>query len=164
MTLSLNIHHYNPDDAPFLIECLLALQAHEVALHDSRMPSNRQVCEDYRSEIIATAEANKGGLLLACHAGRRVGFICYWIANEDSLLETADSTRFGYISDLFVVPEQRGRGIAKRLLGEAESRLKAQEPIKRLRICTLAGNRLATSAYEAAGFQAYEITLEKKLG
>ena len=39
-----------------------------------------------------------------------------WIEHSDAIAETADSNRFGNISDVCVTPDHRGQRIASRLL------------------------------------------------
>jgi GNAT superfamily N-acetyltransferase len=64
------------------------------------------------------------------------------------------------VSDLCVMPSERGQRIAHHLL-DALARELAVTGITRLRINSVAANAAARSAYERAGFTPYEITYEK---
>jgi ribosomal protein S18 acetylase RimI-like enzyme len=70
--------------------------------------------------------------------------------------------RFGYVSDICVLPIYRGRRIAARLLEALESRLR-EAGVTRVRLSTLAANRAAQASYERSGYAQYEIVYEKLL-
>lgn len=64
------------------------------------------------------------------------------------------------IHDLVVLREHRGRGIARRLLQQAEAEARARGCCK-LTLEVLEGNRTAQSLYRQAGFAGYELDPEK---
>jgi ribosomal protein S18 acetylase RimI-like enzyme len=101
-----------------------------------------------------------GALLVAEIDSSFVGFVAGWIEHSDAVMETWDSNGFGYISDVYVLPEFRGQRIAIRLLSAIEERL-CGAGITRIRICALAANASASASYERAGFEPYEIIYEK---
>jgi ribosomal protein S18 acetylase RimI-like enzyme len=90
------------------------------------------------------------------------GYAACWIENGGDIAETDDSNRFGYVADTYVVPEVRGRGVVSRLLETAESHIRLLG-VSRMRIWTLANNTSAKRAYEAYGFEPYEVVMEKRL-
>jgi ribosomal protein S18 acetylase RimI-like enzyme len=94
--------------------------------------------------------------LVAELAGNFVGFLSGWVQQKNAIAETADSNRFGYVSDVWVMPVFRGRRIATQLLQAIEAYL-AGFGITRLRIASLAMNASARRCYERAGFSAYEV-------
>ena len=163
MLETLRIQEAGKGDRAFVVHSLMELQNHEAALHDTRRDGDRELCERYFEEISANAHNSDGALLVAYMNDLPVGFVCYWVKTESAVVETADSNTFGYISDVFVVDEYRERGFARHMFDEVQRRLKKNSPIRRLRICSLAANVLAVSAYDKAGFAPYEITFEKKL-
>ena len=89
-----------------------------------------------------------------------VGFVAGWIEEETKVEETPESNRFGYISDICVMPAFRGLRIAMQLLASIEQYL-CRAGVTRLRLCTLAVNAPAQANYERAGFSPYEIVYEK---
>ena len=110
----------------------------------------------------AEMAADAGSLFIAEAGGAFAGFAACWVRQEDALAETEESNRYGYISDTFVMPALRGRGIAGHLIRAAEVHLRATG-VTRLRIGVLAANRSAQRAYSKSGFEPYELTLEKRL-
>jgi ribosomal protein S18 acetylase RimI-like enzyme len=80
--------------------------------------------------------------------GRRlfVGFIAGWIVEEQSMTETSDSRRAGYVSDICIMPAHRGCRIASDLLFAIERHF-AGAGITRVRIASLVANASAQAAY-----------------
>ena len=120
-----------------------------------------QVADAYLARIERRA-AESGALLVAESAGAFVGFVAGWIEQSDAIIETPDSDRFAFVSDIFVAPEFRGRRVAGRLLSAIERRL-AKPGITRLRLCALAANHAATHAYLRDGFSPYEVVYERPI-
>ena len=143
------------NDRAALRAAIVLLQEHERALHDTRLPG-----EDCADACLAALD--DCGVFVAEEDGGVVGFVGCRIVQEANAGETADSNRYGLVNDLCVLPPSRGRGIAGVLLAAAEAHL-ASERITRLRITTLANNRLADRAYGKRGFAPYEVTFEKRL-
>ena len=72
------------------------------------------------------------------------------------------STRYGYVSDIFIRPEARGSGLAQVLLDAIAAHLHAADPtLTRLRVNVLAVNAIARRSYEKAGFTPYEVMYER---
>ncbi len=156
----LQIRAARDTDRPGVVAFLAQLQAHEVALHDTRKPADHDLCAHYVSDFSARAADQGGAMLVTLVDGQLVGFICFWVEISASTLETEASNRCGYISDLFVAEDHRGQGVGQRLLDAAKAHFGKDPSVTRLRICTLANNALAVSAYERAGFKPYETTYE----
>ena len=104
--------------------------------------------------------AKRGTIFVAERNGVFAGFAVGWIIERDHIPESADSNRFGYLSDICVMPAHRRQGIAQRLLAALEQQL-GSAGITRFRLFTLAANASARATYESAGFAAYEILYEK---
>ncbi|HWU00710.1 MAG TPA: GNAT family N-acetyltransferase [Terriglobales bacterium] len=141
---------------------LIALQAHESALHDSRLDP-AATAEPYLAWMLGQVAAADGLCLVARQQDSFVGFIAGWVEKAENPAETDDSTTFGYISDICLLPRWRGLGLSGQLLAAMEQHFSGRA-IRRLRISTLANNRAALGAYRSAGFQPYEMTLEKLVG
>lgn len=69
MEKTLQIKEFDSNDRDFIINGLMALQEHEVALHDTRRVASRDLCEKYFEEIYENALAYNGALLLGCVEG-----------------------------------------------------------------------------------------------
>ena len=143
-----------------IVDAIVELQDYERRLHDSRLPGAR-VAQAYFREITDRA-ADQGAILVAELEGALVGFVAGWVLTEESLTETEDSRRYGYVSDICVRGPWRGRAIAKSLLDALERRL-APFGVARMRINVLAQNASARASYEKAGFAPYEVMYEKRI-
>ncbi|MGE0425469.1 MAG: N-acetyltransferase family protein [Reyranellaceae bacterium] len=159
--MSIVLRDARPEDHPFLLGAIAALNDHERALHDTRLPGS-EIAEAYFAKIHGKIATSHGCIVVALQGGQRVGYMACRIEHDDAPAETADSNVFGYISDVFVTQDMRGRGIAALLVAEAERRLRPHG-ITRLRLGSLANNAQAIRAYRKAGFADYEVVLEKRL-
>ncbi|QQS13522.1 MAG: GNAT family N-acetyltransferase [Rhodospirillales bacterium] len=149
-------------DRAWLLEAVAALNDHERALHDTRLPGAAMAAA-YLATIERATVDQDGSIVLAVADDGPVGFIACRVERGDTPAETADSNVFGYVSDAYVAPAARGRGVAGLLLAEAERRLRALG-VTRLRLGSLAANTAAIRAYRKAGFADYEVVLEKRVG
>ncbi|MEZ5892255.1 MAG: GNAT family N-acetyltransferase [Parvularculaceae bacterium] len=156
-----HIRAYTKDDQEFVINGLVDLTAVEAPIHDSRRAPERGFCTEYLVETLQEAHSHGGEFLIATVGDQRVGLAGYWIVDEHVLSETEDSCHYGYVSDIWVVPEWRGKGAGKALLDEVAERLRLRGDIKRMRITALSSNETALRAYRNAGFAPYETTLER---
>jgi ribosomal protein S18 acetylase RimI-like enzyme len=158
------IRPYRPEDHDWVLQCEVDLQEHERALHDTRLPGLPH-SRDYLAMLRDVLAGNKGVMLIAENAaGARVGLVAGHVVDEPWPMETQDSTRYGYVSDIFVRPEARGSGLARVLLDAIAAHLRGADPtLRRLRVSVLAVNGIARRAYEKAGFTPYEITYERSL-
>lgn len=160
--ISYAIRLCTPADHDWVLQCEVDLQEHERALHDSRLPGLPH-SRDYLALLQDVMAENHGVMLIAeDSAGNRLGLVAGHIVDEPWPMETPDSTRYGYVDDIFIRPEARGTGLAKTLLDAmAEHFRKADPGLRRLRINALAVNRMACRAYEKAGFTPYEVIYER---
>jgi ribosomal protein S18 acetylase RimI-like enzyme len=158
------IRPYAPADHDWVLQSEVALQEHERALHDTRLPG-LPYTRNYLAMLWDFLAENQGAMLIAENTdGERVGLVAGHIVDQPWPMETRDSTRYGYVSDIFIKPEARGSGLAKALLDSIAAHLHRADPtLSRLRINVLAVNRIACRAYEKAGFTPYEITYERLL-
>jgi ribosomal protein S18 acetylase RimI-like enzyme len=136
------------------------VELHEAArgFHDSHLPGE-ETADAYLAWMLAAA-AHDGAVFVAEAGGVFAGFAAGWVVQEQYIEETPDSNRFGYISDVCVLPAFRGRRIAARLLEALELRL-SLNGIKRIRLSALAANKAARTSYERLGYAAYQIVYEK---
>ena len=163
--MSFVIRPYAPADHDWLLECEMALQEHERAIHDTRLPAEPQSSRSYLAMLWQALAEGHGAMLIAEDAsGRRVGLVAGRIKDEPWPVETPDSTRYGYVDDIYIEPDARGTGLAQILLDAIADHLRRVDPnLKRLRINVLAVNRIARRSYEKAGFVPYEIMYERLL-
>jgi ribosomal protein S18 acetylase RimI-like enzyme len=148
-------------DGPNLRRAVVELQEHERRLSPTRLPG-KEIGDAYL-KWIRRRVANDGIVLIAESDDTFAGFASGWIEEERNLVETADSNRFGYVSDICVTPEYRGRRIAQRLLDALALHFRRAD-VARMRIAALAANEHARVSYERSGFAEYEIIYEKLIG
>src|SRR5262245_47449031 len=136
------IRAYVEADRPTVIEALTALHEHERVLHDTRLPGAS--CSDaYLDQLLGRLVAQSGAMFIAEAEGRLVGLVAGLIVDEPWPTETRDSTRYGYVSDIFLAPAVRGAGLAQILLHAVADHLHRADPtLTRLRINALAVNRI----------------------
>ncbi len=156
------IRPYAPTDHDWVIQCEVALQEHERLLHDTRLPGQPH-SRDYLTMLWETLAEAHGVMLIAEDAGgTRLGLVAGHIVDEPWPMEAPDSTRYGYVSDIFIQPEARATGLAQELLDAIAAHLRQADPsLTRLRVNVLAVNRIACRAYEKAGFTPYEVMYER---
>jgi ribosomal protein S18 acetylase RimI-like enzyme len=155
------IRPYRRADYDGVLRGMCDLQDYERALHPGRREA-AEVAAPYLQRLLQRVAERSGAIFVAEHSGEVVGFIACYVKDTQSLIETAAYSRYGYVSDLDIAAEWRGRGIAQRLLAAAEQHL-AQHGVARLRIGVLAANIAAQRAYAKYGFAPYESELEKPI-
>ena len=70
--------------------------------------------------------------------------------------------RYGYVNNLYVVPQRRKQGLAKELLRQGDDWFRARG-IKRVRLTVTSSNAQAATLYEASGFRTQRHEMEKTL-
>ena len=144
-------------DRAILIDFIRQLQDTERDMHPSRLPGE-EVAEAYYERLLG----RPADILIAESRGRAIGFVAGWLDEDDDPLQTSEWRRHGWIADLFVAVDHRGRGFAQRLLEAMSNRLREQGA-ERLRICAVAPNGPAIAAYRLFGFKPFEIIFDKPL-
>ena len=101
-------------------------------------------------------------VFLAEEEGESVGYVRAEVEIE--------STAFGWVQEIYVVPEARGRGVGRRLLTEAAAALR-ERGVRDVGLEVLETNREARRLYERLGFVEYSSSLavpldelERRLG
>jgi ribosomal protein S18 acetylase RimI-like enzyme len=149
-------------DRPQLWRAIIELQEFERQLDPTAQLPGDQIADAYLIWMLKHAE-NAGAVFVAESAGRFVGFVADWVEQSDNIAENADTNRFGFVSDICIMPEFRGQRIATQLLGAIERYLRCSG-VTRLRLNMLVANASARASYQRAGFAPYEIVFEKILG
>jgi ribosomal protein S18 acetylase RimI-like enzyme len=148
-----------PGDLPNLRAAMVELQEHERRLAVTRLPGD-QIADAYLERLQREAVEKRGAIFVVESKGVFAGFAAGWIIERDHIPETADSNRFGYLSDICVLPAFRRKHLGQRLLAAMERHF-ASAGITRFRLFGLAANAPARATYERAGFVPYEILYEK---
>ena len=149
-----------PADLPDLRLAMVELQEYERRLDATTRLPGEQIAGAYLARLRQEVAEKGGAIFIAERDGVFAGFAVGWIIKRDHIPESADSNRFGYLSDICVMPAYRRQRIAQRLLTALEQHL-ASAGITRFRLFALAANASARATYESVGFAAYEILYEK---
>jgi ribosomal protein S18 acetylase RimI-like enzyme len=155
------LREYAAGDEPTLIAFVAAIQDAERALHPSRR-RGEDVAADYVAWLLRKCGGADGAIVIAEARGASIGFGSGWLARSNDMLQSEPWRRYGWISDVYVEPSWRRRGVAQRLLAALGGRL-AQAGAERLRICSLADNAEAIAAWRRFGFQPFEVEFDKPI-
>lgn len=124
---------------------------------------------DYGSDVIPGRKTEKhvrrtvrthirrGAVLVAEKEGRLVGFVL--VSRARFVLDTSRTT--GAITDIYVEPDERRRGIGSRLLASALEWLKARGYVRVL--LNVSTNNPARRLYERVGFRSFSESMEIEL-
>jgi ribosomal protein S18 acetylase RimI-like enzyme len=152
---------YGPQDRPVIEDFVAAIQEHERLLVPE-LRTGAEIAAEYAAHLIAGIEQRDGVLILAKAGAESVGFVCAWMDSDDDPLLAAAHRAHALISDLYVRPEWRRRGIGRALLDEIEQIMR-RRGVRKLCITAKAANIDAVRSYEAAKFRPYEIDFWKEL-
>jgi GNAT superfamily N-acetyltransferase len=152
-----------PGDRATMLAFLRGLADAEASFHWAMRPGSDMTMAEVDRTIAEIADED-GAIVVAELDGIPVGYAGVVVQDAQGEFELKDDwQRRGFITDMFVVPGARRRGIAGALLGACE-RHAASRGIFWLQICVSPGNAPARALYSRAGFRDYEIVLEKRLG
>jgi ribosomal protein S18 acetylase RimI-like enzyme len=151
------------EDRPALVGFMTALQDFERGMEPNRLPG-AEMADRHLAALEAWAQAHPGGgLLVAEVEGSLAGFIIFGVEEEFGTYVPEETQCLGRISDLWVKPGTRGRGIARALIAAAEKRFRTAG-LARSEVTAVHGNSEALRLYKALGYCPYHVTLAKKLG
>jgi ribosomal protein S18 acetylase RimI-like enzyme len=159
--MRVRIEPYQISDRPTVKLFVEAIQAFE-ARSVTGLKAAHEIGEPYTRKILRAVETNRGAILLAREHSESVGFICAWIDSDHDILLSENVREFAYVSDVFVRPAWRRKGVGRKLLKAVEAEMK-NKGCARIRICSKAANSVALGAYAKAGYKPYEVTLTKRL-
>ncbi|MEX0808291.1 MAG: GNAT family N-acetyltransferase [Dongiaceae bacterium] len=151
-----------PGDRDLMLNFMRHLADDEAAVHWAMRPGSEITINEVDRSLREIAEED-GAVLIAELNGRPVGYgavVCQTASDEYELRD--EWMRRGMVTDLYVAPEGRRRGIGLALLAGLESHV-ASRGLDWLQIVVSPGNAPALALYAKAGFGSYELVLEKKL-
>jgi GNAT superfamily N-acetyltransferase len=147
-------------DRPRLADHHFALNVHEHAVSP-----NRRIDQAGGEASLAETEerlARTGGVTLVAEIeGRVVGHLALTFETAPAYVRAEDQP-YAYVAVLYVEAAERGRGIARALLSEAE-RIAVARGLTQLMVSVQSGNAEAEHAYERFGFRPYSADLIKPL-
>ena len=155
----ISIREYTENDRPELIHMITLLHDYERSLDPKKVPGS-QMAHEYFDFLIKQMTNNQGKIYIAQFNETAVGFIACWIEHDEVVLDI--NPQYGFISDIFVSENDRGKGIGKELIQKVAEYMK-QNTITQLRVHALFNNTPANSFYQRNGFSSYEIVYHKQI-
>lgn len=147
-------------DRPTLVDHHFALNVHEHAVS----PNRRTDRDGGEASLVETEErlARTGGVAIVAEIeGRVVGHLALTFETAPAYVRVEEQP-YAYVAVLYVDPAQRGRGIARALLSEAE-RIAVSRGLTQVIVSVQSGNVEAERAYDRFGFRPYSADLIKPL-
>lgn len=149
-----------PDDARQVELCIAELQDFSKLIYP-QMAEGKSIARKYLAHLLARCDETQGRIFVAEVAGRVAGMVCVYARVKSEAVDEEDY-EYAYISDLVVLASERGKGLGRALLKQAEDYARRQGA-QLLRISVLAQNKVARDLYLASGFQKQLVTLQKNL-
>ncbi len=155
------------EDDGALAAMIEALQEHERRLVPWLRPG-RDMAEQHLAHLRRRAEEREGRIFVAAAEDpvlgpTILGFVACQIEEDIPTEVEAGSRRYGWIAELYVVPEARRRGIARILVERACAHF-ARRGIGRVDVAYLDANREAHETYMQLGFTPHYRIVSRRLG
>lgn len=132
-------------------DLLLTLQLHLASLGGcTPKPTFR---DEYLPYLLGEIEKHNGKLFLAARNGKAIGLascMIFFGEGDDSFL--IDPPKSGFVADLVVAKDMRGKGVGKALLSAAEKYFATNDCV-RFELTVFAPNKSAYSFYVKQGFE-----------
>lgn len=149
-----------PQDEPAILSFLHGLQDYEAEFKPNRRRDPQWAIEHWREGQHRVAERH-GIMVIAEEGARPVGWAMAYDARAE-LFVVESERHHGYLAELFVVREARGRGHGRALM-DACADWARERGHKVLMVGVQAPNALAIRSYEGAGFAPYSLTMRRYL-
>lgn len=149
-----------PEDRPAILSFIHGLQVYERAIEPDRRTDDRVAAEFY-DYIVPHALEHKGRIFIAELGGAPMGWAVFH-EGRNHVYVHEDERVFGYVAELFVEEEARGRGAGRALIRACEDAARALGH-KVMLIGVLERNTRTAAIYEKAGYAPYSRDLRKYL-
>ena len=150
-----------PADEPAILSFINGLQDYEAAFEPDRRRDPNFAAEHWRELQHRCAEKH-GTMLIAQDADKAAGWAFAYDQNAE-LFIVEPERRHGFLAEIFVMPEARGKGLGRALIAGCEDWAR-ERGHKLLTIGVLTRNAHAIRAYEGAGYAPYTLMLRRYLG
>lgn len=147
-------------DRPALERFMAALQDHERAMEPNRLPGAQMAATHVAALLAWVSEHPAAGCLIAQDDRGPAGFLLWGIEKEPGTYVLPRNRIVGCLSDLWIEPRARGRGLARALVRAAEAHL-AAHGVVRIEVSALPANAEALAAYAALGYRPCLVTLAR---
>jgi len=158
---NVKIRDMEAEDADCVAGFIAELNFFEASISDDRDPSEQAGKDHF--DYLCREIRSLGGFCLVVELEERI--LGCLLAAPDSMpgfIVKPEYRAYGEIYDVYVVPEARESGLARKLISEAADRFRKMG-FKQVGLYTLAGNRIAIETYERLGFEHYEVFMRKNI-
>ena len=149
-----------PDDRPALVSFIDGLQHYEYKFESNRR-IDAQAGEDYFAVLLQRVAEHEGRIFVAEADGQPIGWAVFLI-EQDYVYVIEEERTYGYIAELFVTENVRGRGVGQALIKACEDEGRSRG-LKRMMIGVIPANERAARVYAQAGYSPYAMELRKFL-
>ncbi len=155
-----------PEDEGALTAMVAALQEHERRLVPWMRPGHEMAAQ-HLAHLRRRAEEREGRIFVATAEDPALGttllgFVACHVEEEGPTEVEPGARRYGWIAELYVVPEARRRGIARVLVERACAHF-ARRGIARVDVAYLDANREAHETYLQLGFTPHYRIVSRRL-
>lgn len=126
---------------------------------DRRIDAN--VAVEHFAILIERVAKTRGRVFMAAEKGRAIGWAVF-VIEQNAVYVVERERTYGYIAELFVEENARGRGIGRALISACENEARRLN-LPLIMIGVHAGNQRAGKIYGRAGFAPYGSQLRKYL-
>jgi len=157
--LAASIREYRPDDVREVEQCLAELQDFSKLIYEN--VADGAIAPRYLQYLLSRCGETNGKIFVVESEGRIVGMVCVYARVKSRELDE-EEYEYGYVSDLVILADHRGKGLGRALLKRAEHYAQSQGATL-LRINVLAQDEVARRLYVECGFDELVVALQKKL-
>ncbi len=154
------IREYKPEDREQIEKCIFELQEGEHRLNPEDQAGG-EVSSAYYDYLVKWVSGNNGKIFVAETDGSVVGFVAIAINEDKDPSPCSLINKFGYVTDLVVLPGNREKGVGEVLMQAAEKYTK-ECGVDYISLHLSKGNR-AENFYKKLGYVEYTKNLKKKL-
>jgi len=164
MTSGVRMRHARPDDRPALVRFMAALQDNERGIEPDVLLPGAEMADSHVAHLLDIVARHDGVTLIAEDeaTGEALGFLIAYVEEDHGTYLVQEARSVGRVTDLFVVPAARRRGLAHGLIRAAEEHFRALG-IQYMQIGVLAGNVGAQAVYTGAGYRDWLHLMMRKL-
>jgi ribosomal protein S18 acetylase RimI-like enzyme len=148
-------------DADCVAGFVTELNRFEADISPDRDPSE-QAGKDHFEYLCGEISSLGGFCLVAELEEQLLGFLLAAPDTMPGFIVKPEYRTYGEIYDLYVVPEARGKGLARKLIDEAVDRFRKMG-LRQVGLFALAGNTNAIRIYERMGFEHYEVFMRENI-
>ena len=148
-------------DRQELVRFMASLNETESAYQPDRA-LGLEAADSHLAYLEGLVETQEGFITVAEGEDGLLGFLVAMVEAEEGTYIVPEARCFGYVSDLFVAPSARGKGVARALMADAEACFR-EKGLTNVRVFALADNKAAVATYEALGYAPMDVLLKKDL-